>query len=165
MDISVVRRRVCLKHGNSETDTSVLVDSLGVEWVGSIGGQTSQERSTKASNGDALVGSLNWDWVGESDAWWAGATSSGLVDVGGGGSWGRVVSPEADELDVVADQVEIRVETEVIVSNRARQTASEGVDQAGVVLDDLIWGGDDAELGGVLDGEVNLVLLWRLGDC
>lgn len=171
VDISVVRRWVCLKHGNGETNTGVLVKTLWVQWVGGVGDEASHERSLEASDGDALVGALDWDWVGEGNAWWARLTSSRLVKVGRGGGWGLVVSLEADDLDVVADQVEVGVEAEVVVSNGAWKTAGEGIGQRSVVLDDLLRGGDDGELGGVLDGEVGLLgavllraVLWCLVD-
>lgn len=65
VNISVVGGWVGLKHGNGETNTSVLVHTVGVEWVGSVGSEASKERSLKTSNGDALIGSLNHDRVGE----------------------------------------------------------------------------------------------------
>lgn len=80
--------------------------------------------------------------------------------MGGRGGWGLIVSTEANELDVVTDQVKVGIESKVVVSYRTLETASEGVYEAGVVLYDLVRGGDDAELRGVLDGEVNLFFMF-----
>ena len=60
-----------------------------------------------------------------------------------------VLAAEADQLDAVADQVQIRVDAEVIESCAARETAGRGG-----AVDNLIGRGDDAESGGEFEGAV-----------
>ena len=66
---------------------------------------------------------------------------SGLVHVGGRLGWGGVFALEANELDGVADQVEVGVDAEVIVAHGARETSSFHWVIGSV--DDLVWGGLD----------------------
>jgi hypothetical protein len=74
----------------------------------------------------------------------------------GGREGGRLVlAAEVDELDVVADQVELAVQAEVVVADGALEAAGRGG-----AVDDLAGRGADAEAGG--EGDQRLVaLLWR----
>lgn len=67
---------------------------------------------------------------------------------------GSILASEADELDCVADQIEVGVDAEVIEALSAFETASKG--RVGGAVDDLIGGGDDMEGGGEVEDGVGV---------
>lgn len=80
--------------------TIVIVDA-GLEWA------------LETADGDALL--VVADGVGEGDAGRAGLSLGCLVDVRGRDGGALVLAGDVREADVVADQVEIAVDAEVIV--------------------------------------------------
>ena len=73
-----------------------------------------REGSLEAADGDALL--VVADGVGEGEARRAGLTLGRLVDVGGRVGGRLVLAAEVLQLDVVADQVEVGVDAEVVVA-------------------------------------------------
>lgn len=69
------------------------------------------------------------------------------MDVSRGQRWGAETTTVVHEADVVADQVEIRVETEVVEASRARQAAG-----GSSAVDDLVGCGGYVEGGSEWDG-------------
>lgn len=80
-------------------------------------------------------------------------TGRSLVDVSCCGGGGLVVATEVDELDVIADEIELGVDTKVVVANSSLETAC----RCGAI-DDLVGSGDDVVCGGELEGAVDAAL-------
>lgn len=167
---------VGLDHSDGETRT-------GVHTSGVVD-DTRLEGARQAAGGDAEVLALDGLRVGESDARGAELALVGLVDVGGRVGGRGVLAAEVDELDVVADDVEVGVDAEVVVADGAGETAGEAGSENGSVscltsssmgwrenlrllasgaADDLVGGGLHLVGGGEGDGEtlgLLVVLLW-----
>jgi len=123
-----------------------LGDGESITSVGAGGGvDAGLEGAGDASDTDALVVRAAGDdlGVGEGDARGTAAAAGGLVDVGGGEGGRLVLAAEVDQLDVVADDVELAVQAEVVVADGALETAGRGG-----AVDNLVGGGADAEAGG-----------------
>lgn len=107
MHIRKERRRIRFNLRNLEPHP-------GVQTRRSIN-DTRLERTLETSNTDSLLRGTLIGRVGESDTWWAGGAARGFVDVRGGVGGGHVgCVAEADEADVVADEVLFGVEAEVV---------------------------------------------------
>lgn len=143
VEISVESLGVGLNLRQSETDTSV-------DWGTSrVVGQTSGEWSGHATDRHAVVLASNRLWVGECKSWWTGHALDTSVNVSGSASGRRVFATDVVEADVVADGLELSVDTEVVESHGAWQTASEGV----VRIDNLAWNSLDSVGAGEWDRE------------
>ena len=105
---------------------------------------TSQAAEAKANTVCSLLR------VGECDSWGPVLALGGLVDVGGGLSGRGVFSLEGDELDIVADQVELGIDAEFVVAFGAWETAGEDKVVTGAI-NHLIGSGFD--LVGRREGE------------
>ena len=105
-----------------------------------------------AAAGVLAVGDLHG--VGEGDARGAGLALDGLVDVGGRDGGRLVLALEAGDRDVVADDVLLAVEAELVDTAGALEAAGEGV----VGVDDLLGDGDHFVGGGEVEGR-------GFGDC
>lgn len=103
MHIRVESARVLLQHANSEASTRVLP-------IGAV--QARGEGTSEASNAGRFT--LVADGVGEGDARRARGTTCGSVDVRGGARGRGVGAAEARQADVVADEIEVGVEAEVV---------------------------------------------------
>lgn len=137
MHVSKEARWVGLNLGDVETSAGVLA----------IGHDASGEWALETANAGAVV--PEGLRVGEREAWRAGLALDGLVDVGGSLGCGLVVDvAEVLEADVVADQVEVAVDAEVVVADGALLAAGQLV----VAADNLLGDGLDVVGGGVWDG-------------
>ena len=135
--VSKEARWVGLDLGDVEASAGVLA----------VGHDTGGEGALETADAGAVV--AEGLRVGESEAWRAGLALDGLVDVGGSLGCGLVVDvAEVLEADVVADQVEVAVDAEVVVADGALLAAGQLV----VAADDLLWDGLDVVGGGVWDG-------------
>jgi len=126
-----------------------LGDGESVTSVGAGGGvDAGLEGAGDASDTDALVVRAAGDdlGVGEGDARGAAGAAGGLVDVRGSLGGRLVLAAEVHELDVVADDVELAIQAEVVVADGALETSSRGG-----AVDDLVRRGADAEAGGERD--------------
>lgn len=102
----------------SEEGSRVGLDLADVEVGASVNAvvvlNAGGEGSLKAADGDTLL--VIADGVGEGEARRASLALGRLVDVGGGVGSRLVLAPEVLQLDVVADQVEVGVDAEVVVA-------------------------------------------------
>lgn len=143
--------RVGLDLSNAEASTSVDVNTSGVV------DDTSLEWTSQAADRHAVVLASDWLWVREGESWWASSATGSLVDVSGGVGWRLVLSADVVETDVVADGVELAVDTEVVEADGAWETTSWLV----VHADNLAWNSLDA----VGAGEwLQFVRTWQVGD-
>lgn len=90
---------------------------------------------------------LDLNRVGESDARRAGLALDRFVDVGRGRGGRLVVAAEVVQGDVVAEDVLVAVDAELVQACGAFQAAGVGV----VGVDDLVWSGFDGVGGGELE--------------
>ena len=74
----------------------------------------SLEGPLKAADGNTHLAVA--DGIGEGDTGWAGLALGRLMEVGGGVGGRLVLAAEVLQLDVVADQVEVGVDAEVVVA-------------------------------------------------
>ena len=149
MHISKEARWVGLDLGDVEASAGVLA----------VGHDAGGEGALETANAGAVV--AEGLRVGESEAWRAGLALDSLVDVGGSLGCGLIVDvAEVLEADVVADQVEVAVDAEVVVADGALLAAGQLV----VAADDLLWDGLDVVGGGVWDG-AGRALFMSVNEC
>ena len=140
----------------SEEARGVLLDLLDAETeavvlAGGSVNNTSDEAilgANKASNTAAGILAVgDGHGVGESEAGRAGLAPDGLVDVCGGDGGRLVLALEARQGDVVADDVLLAVQAELVDAAGAFEAAREGV----VGVDDLLGDGDHFVSGGEVE--------------
>lgn len=143
----------------SEEALGVVLDLLDIETEAIVlasGGVVNTSDETVLGAGDAadaaadVRASCDFHGVGESDARRAGLALDGLVDVRGGAGGRLVVALEAGQGDVVADDILLAVDAELVDALGAFEAAGEGV----VGVDDLVGGGDDLVGGGEGEGRL-----------
>lgn len=140
---------------------AIVVEDTSLEWAlqGEMSVNVTRHSRTplsvatylKTANADAVARLALIGRVRESDTWWAGLAADGLMDVRRGVGGGLVGSgAEAGDLDVVADEVLVGVDTQLVVADGA------GLATSGLVVhaDDLVGRG----LHGVGRGELPVVL-------
>jgi hypothetical protein len=139
----------------SEEAGGVVLDLLDVEakaLVLASGGvlDTSDKAVLGASDAADAASDTRADLhgVGEGDARGTGLALDGLVDVRGGDGGGLVVALEAGEGDVVADDVLLAVNAELVDALGALEAAGVGV----VGVDDLVGSGLDLVGRGEVEG-------------
>lgn len=101
---------------------------------------------------------LDLNRVGESDARRASLALDRFVDVGRGRGGRLVVAAEVVESDVVAEDVLVAVQAELVQAGSAFEAAGVGV----VGVDDLIGSGIDGVGGGELEGAFFLGDFWEM---
>jgi hypothetical protein len=126
--------------GVSKETAGVLLNLADVETIGSIlsvGQQASLEGTLLAANAAAdTIADVNG--VGESDSGRTRSTLGSLVDVCGSCGGRLVLATEAVDLNVVADQVQLAVDTDLEETRGAGETTS-----GSCAVDDLVGGGLD----------------------
>jgi len=150
VDISEEARGVLLDLLDAEAEAVVLasggVHDTGDEAILGAGD------AADAAAGVLAVGDCHR--VGEGDAGRTRLAGGSLVDVGGRDSGRLVLALEASDGDVVADDVLLAVQAELVDTTGALKATSEGV----VGVNDLLGDGDDLVGGGKVEGR-------GFGDC
>lgn len=146
--------------GVSKEASRVLLNLTDVETVSgilSVGQQASLERTLLAANAAAdTVADING--VGESNSGRTRSTLSSLVDVCGGCGGRLVLAAEAVNLNVVADEVQLAVDTDLEETRCTGETTS-----GSCAVDDLVGSGLDLVVRGELEGRGNC--LGAFGRC
>lgn len=114
---------------------------------------TSDEGALEAADGAAAL--LIANGVGESDTRRTGLALDTLVDVSGSLGRGLVVTTEAKEGDVVANDILVRVDTILEDTVAALEATGELV----LHVDDLVGGGQDIVGGGEGEGNTGVLVL------